>query len=78
MTPPASVVPALAAQIRHLLDQATPATVPGGVLLWWGANDLPDGAASTPALDAMSFAGAYLRLENGAVRPGVVRVSLRA
>jgi hypothetical protein len=73
VTPAAAVTPALAAQIRHLLAQATPATVPGGVLIWWGSSALPDGADLAPVLDWLSFQGAYLRLENGAVRPGVVR-----
>jgi hypothetical protein len=73
VTPPASVAPALAAQIRHLLDQATPATVPGGVLLWWGTTALPAGGEAAPVLNWPLFAGAYLRLENGAVQSGVVR-----
>jgi Putative serine esterase (DUF676) len=73
VTPPASVAPALTAQIRHLLAEASPATVPGAVLLWWGTTELPNGSDGAPALDAQSFAGAYLRLENGAVRPRVVR-----
>jgi cytochrome P450 len=73
VTAPASVAPALTAQIRRLLDQASPTTVPGGVLLWWGTTALPDGGAGAPALSWPSFQGAYMRLENGATGPGVVR-----
>jgi hypothetical protein len=73
VTPPASVAPALTAQIRHLVDQATPETVPGALLLWWGTTRLPDGEGAAPVLDAQSFAGAYMRLESGALAPGVVR-----
>ena len=69
MTPPDAVAPALAAQLRHLLEQADPDTV----LVWWGATDLPDGSEAAPVIGAQAFAGAYLRLENGAARPGMVR-----
>ncbi|MCW3065451.1 MAG: cytochrome, partial [Solirubrobacterales bacterium] len=62
------VNPALAAQVRGLLAGATPATVPGGVLLWWGATELPDGGV----LDQAAWEGAYVRLENGALAPGLV------
>jgi hypothetical protein len=73
MTPPVSVPPALAAQIRHLLGKAGPATVPSGILTWWGITQLPDGTGNVPVLDAETFVGAYLRLENGALSRGVVR-----
>ncbi len=73
MTPSATVTPELAAQLRRLLEQADPGTVPGGVLLWWGATDLPGGSDPGPVMGAQSFAGAYLRLENGALERGRVR-----
>ncbi|HEY4429338.1 MAG TPA: cytochrome P450 [Solirubrobacteraceae bacterium] len=69
----ASVTPELSAQLRRLLASATPATVPSGVLVWWGAGPLPDGKAPSPALDQMGWAAAYMRLEAGALAPGIVR-----
>jgi cytochrome P450 len=72
MTAAQHVPPALADQIRALRSQATPATVPGGILLWWGAGEPPDGTGSVPALDRDGFEGNYLRVENGSLAPEAV------
>jgi hypothetical protein len=64
--------PVLAEQIRRLLARATPKTVPGGVLLWWGASDLPSGTGMPTALNQLAWEGTYLRLQNGALADGVV------
>jgi hypothetical protein len=62
----------LAAQLRRLLAQATPETVPGGVLIWWGTSDLPSGTGAPTALNQLAWEGAYLRLQNGALAGGIV------
>jgi hypothetical protein len=62
----------LAAQLRRLLDQATPETVPGGVLIWWGTSNLPSGTGTPAALNQLAWEGTYLRLQNGALADGVV------
>lgn len=73
MNATAAAQPALAAQLRRLLSQATGATVPGGILLSWGASGLPDGARTAPALTRTEWESTYFRLANGALAPGVVR-----
>jgi hypothetical protein len=72
MTPMAQVNPALARKLRRLLADASPATVPGGVLIWWGRNALPDGGDAVATLDQQAWEGAYMRLENGGLAPGIV------
>jgi hypothetical protein len=64
--------PVLAGQLRRLLAQATPKTVPGGVLIWWGTSDLPSGTGTPTALNQLVWEGTYLRLQNGALADGVV------
>jgi hypothetical protein len=64
--------PVLPEQIRRLLAQATPQTVPGGVLIWWGTSDLPSGTGTPTVLNQLAWEGTYLRLENGALADGVV------
>jgi cytochrome P450 len=63
----------LATQIRGLLAEATPKTVPSGVLAWWGRTAFPDGGPDAPALSQQQWEGLYLLLENAAVQRGVVR-----
>jgi unspecific monooxygenase len=78
----------LADQVQSLVGQASPATVPSGVLLWFGSTDLPDGAqppdgstaAPTP-LAPGAWAGTYLRLvggDLGRALPSLQRVQARA
>jgi hypothetical protein len=62
----------LAAQLRRLLAEATPENVPGGVLIWWGASDLPTGTGTPAALNQLAWEGTYLRLQNGALAAGAV------
>jgi hypothetical protein len=63
----------LAEQLRVLLAQAGPATVPGGLLAWWGATDFPDGREGAPALNRLQWEATYRRLENAALDGGAVR-----
>jgi hypothetical protein len=70
--PPTERQHRLAAQLRRLLDQATPENVPGGVLIWWGASDLPTGTGTRGALNQLAWEGTYLRLQNGALAGGIV------
>jgi hypothetical protein len=72
MTPSTEGNRTLAAQLRRLLEQATPETVPGGVLIWWGASNLPSGTGTPAALNQLAWEGTYMRLENGALAAGVV------
>lgn len=72
MTPSTEPDHRLAAQLQRLLDQATPETVPGGVLIWWGTSDLPSGTGTPTALNQLAWEGTYLRLQNGALADGVV------
>ncbi len=65
--------PELAAQLRRLLAGATLETVPEGVLIWWGTSDLPSGTGTEPALNQLAWEGEYLRLQNGALAPGIVK-----
>ena len=69
MTDAAPIDEALAAQVRSLLAEAGPATVPSGVLLWLGDTALPEGltADDAPPLDQQAFLDAYLRLAGGQV-----------
>jgi cytochrome P450 len=62
----------LASQLRALLDQAGPETVPGGLLAWWGRTGFPDGRDSVPTLSQAAWAGWYALLENAAITPGAV------
>ena len=64
--------PQLAAQLRTLLGSATRATVPCGVLIWFGATPLPDGVSGPPALNQLGWEAAYMLLERGALAPGIV------
>lgn len=66
------LVPELAEQLRELLRSATPATIPSGVLIWFGASALPDGAPGTPPLNQLGWEAAYLRIERGALASGIV------
>jgi cytochrome P450 len=72
MMPATQVSPELARQLRRLLAKATPVTVHGGVLIWWGTSELPNGTDATATLDQPAWEGAYLRLQNGALSPTVV------
>lgn len=72
MTPGTTLSPELAAQLRRLLATATPVTVPGGVLIWWGTSELPAGDGSASAPNQLAWEATYLRLENGALAPGIV------
>ena len=73
MTPSSGPNHRLAAQLRRLLELATPETVPGGVLIWWGTSDLPSGTGTPAALNQLAWEGTYLRLQNGALAPDVVQ-----
>ncbi|MCW3069369.1 MAG: cytochrome [Solirubrobacterales bacterium] len=64
--------PELAEQLRALLHSATPASVPPGILVWWGAP-LPDGSPGGPSLQQPGWEFDYMRLECGALAPGIVR-----
>jgi hypothetical protein len=72
MTPPTGRNGRIGTQLRRLLERATPETVPGGVLIWWGTNDLPSGTGTPAALNQLAWEGTYLRLQNGALAAGVV------
>jgi hypothetical protein len=72
MTQPTAPSAGLAAQLRRLLDQATPETVPGGVLLWWGTSDLPSGTGTSAASNQLAWESTYLRVQNGATATGIV------
>jgi cytochrome P450 len=63
----------LADQIRALLGQAGPDTVPGRMLAWWGRTDFPDGSDRVRHLTQAEWMGLYMLLENAALEPGVVR-----
>jgi cytochrome P450/surfactin synthase thioesterase subunit len=63
----------LAEQLRVLLAQAGPATVPGRLLAWWGDTDFPDGGDGAPALSRLEWEATYRRLENAAVDGDAVR-----
>jgi cytochrome P450 len=65
--------PALADQIRALLDQATPKVVPGRLLAWWGNTTFPTGTAPAPALTQPLWEATYMRLENAALEQGAIR-----
>ncbi|MGZ4791641.1 MAG: cytochrome P450 [Ilumatobacteraceae bacterium] len=52
-------------QVESLLDQAGAATVPTGVLLWFGDTDLPDGVDPSDPLSPAAWAATYLRLTGG-------------
>jgi hypothetical protein len=69
MTATSTVAPALADQIRGLIDQAAD----GSLLAWWGNTELPDGTTRVPALSQPAFAAAYLLVENAAVGHSTVR-----
>jgi cytochrome P450 len=45
----------------------------GGVVISWGSSNLPDGSGIGPPLSQLGWEGAYLRLENGAKKPGAVK-----
>jgi hypothetical protein len=72
MTQPTPLNPELAAQLRRLLAQANPHTVPGGVLVWWGRSDLPSGTGTPAALNQLAWEGTYVRLQNSALAAGIV------
>ena len=65
--------PQLAAQLRALLATATPATIPSGVLVWFGAGPIPDGGPASPPLGQPGWQACYAVLESGALAPGVVK-----
>jgi cytochrome P450 len=73
MTATAPTARELAERIRSLLAQANPATVPSGILAWWGRTDLPDGAARAPALGQTAWQGIYFLIENAALARGTVK-----
>jgi hypothetical protein len=70
--PTAGINPALAAQINQLRAQASPASVPGGLLAWWGRTDFPDGSSPAPALTQRQWEGAYVLLQRAALAPGIL------
>ena len=55
-------------QIRGLLAQAGPETVPCRMLAWWGDTDLPAGDENAPALTQAEWEATYRLLENAAPR----------
>ncbi|MGO8905285.1 MAG: esterase/lipase family protein [Solirubrobacteraceae bacterium] len=63
----------LATQVRSLLGSATPASVPEGVLIWLGGDQLPNGSTAIPVLDQIGWEAAYLRIENGSLQSATVR-----
>lgn len=73
MTPSTEANRTLAAQLRRLLERATPETVPGGVLIWWGTSELPSGTGTPAPLNQLAWEGTYMRLQNGALAAGVVQ-----
>lgn len=51
-------------QVHALVAQASPSTVPSGVLVWFGTTDFPDGIDPAP-LGPAAWLGTYLRLLGG-------------
>jgi cytochrome P450 len=60
-------------QIRRLLAQADPQTVPCRVLAWWGNTDLPGGDENASALAQAEWEATYRLLENAALDGDVVK-----
>jgi hypothetical protein len=71
------LAPALAAQLRGLLAEARPDTVPGGRLAWWGPTSFPDGDANAPVLTQAAWQLWYSRLEQSELAPGELLPSAR-
>jgi hypothetical protein len=65
--------PELAAQLRALWRTASPETIPAGVLVRFGAAELPDGGAGPTPLSQPAWKAAYMRIECGALAPETVR-----
>ena len=60
-------------QIRGLLAQAGPETVPCRMLAWWGDTDLPAGDENAPALTQAEWEATYRLLENAGLDDGAVK-----
>ena len=73
MTATTTTTTGLTEQVRRLLVQAGPETVPGRMLAWWGTTDLPDGGQDAPALTQAQWEATYRLLENAALEDGAVR-----
>jgi hypothetical protein len=72
LTAPVAVNPTLAGQINDLRAQARTASVPGGLLAWWGRTDVPDGSSPAPVLTQPAWEGWYLQLQQAALVGGIV------
>jgi hypothetical protein len=71
----ASVDADLSEQIRSLVAQGDPTSVPSGILLWFGDTALPAGTETEPpSMSAAAWVGTYLRLMGGAVSGAPRRV----
>jgi hypothetical protein len=60
--------PALSEQLRGLLAEAGPNTVPGGRLAGWGPTTFPDGGADAPVVTQPLWQLWYGRLEDATLR----------
>ena len=73
MTATTTTTAGLTDQIRGLLAQAGPDTVPSRMLAWWGDTDLPAGDGNAPALTQAEWEATYRLLENAALDDGAVK-----
>ncbi|MBI4521905.1 MAG: cytochrome P450, partial [Gemmatimonadetes bacterium] len=64
--------PALASQLDALRAQASPSSIPGGLLAWWGKPDFPTGAGRAPVLSQPEWEGRYAALQGAALDSGIV------
>ncbi len=64
--------PRLATQVEALVGQAGAASVPSGLLAWWGRAVLPDGQPGASSLSQPQFEGLYGVLQQAALAPGAV------
>jgi len=68
-----TTTPGLAHQLRRLLQQAGPESVPCRMLAWWGSTDFPNGTDRTPVLTQLQWEATYRLLENAALDEDTVR-----
>lgn len=66
------IISGLARQIFALRAQANASNVPSGLLNWWGALQLPDGAENAPAISYTTWQACMNALRQSALTPGLV------
>ncbi len=62
----------LTRQLAALRAQADSATVPSGLMAWWGALPLPTGTSPAPALSLGAWTAVMNALRQAQLRPGLV------